>query len=1307
MAHHQGLILLSINNVLNDNILKERFNKNPEIEATDILLQEKMPINMIITKEKKEKITNLNEGLDTGYIQRVLSQKNRIVSDVHVLSNENYKITIDEKGQGKSEYNDILVNNYKETSDLRQGIFFYVKNIRNRKIIKPEENANVVFAPEQAIFSKQDGNLKLDLKVTIDPDKAIEIRRLEIENMGKATEILEIISEFEPVLSNAMQEYSHPAFNKLFMRLEEKDGYILLKRNFNRTGEELFLGTNLYTENEQIGDFEYETDKEKYYSRGVKDLPIEIEEEKHFSNDDKIAVDKIIAMKRTIRISSGEKMAISLIINVSKDRNEIIQNIEEIKSEEEIAKVFELAKLRNEEELKYLQISQSKLLDYQNMLKYIIKQNYLKNNKFSMEYRINDLWKYGISGDLPIVFVKIKTMEDVYVIEELIECFEYYRAKNIKIDLVIFNEENNVYEKYVRESIEEVISNKQLQFLLNSYGGIFLIDKGNSLKEEIESIKFKARVIIDSKKGGISTFLKENDEALKILNTSNVFRKIDSLPEQVNENEDNKNLEFENGYGGFSKNGKEYICILKKGNMLPAVWCNILANQFFGTVVSENLGGYTWHKNSRLNKLTAWNNNSLIDFPSEIFYLKDEDENYTWTLNHNVNPNSAKYTIVHGFGYTKLYNNIDNLIQKLEVYVPEKDGLKINKFKMKNTLNRKRKLKLVYYIKPVLGEDEIRTNGNIFISKLGNIILARNILAEEEFKDKIMYVSSNLKIRSFTGEKENFFKGDGIKFPNALFEGMNSKSGLCKNSCIGVEFEIELDAFEEKNFVIMLGEENNEIQIEKQIEYYSKQENNEKELEKVKEKWNDILGTLNIKTPSKELDFMVNGWLPYQTINSRLWGKTGYYQSGGAYGFRDQLQDCMGMKYIDKKFLKNQIVINAGHQFLEGDVLHWWHDETKKGIRTRISDDLLWLVYSVLDYIEYTGEYEFLDEEVEYLKGEKLKESENERYSVFYTSDIKESIYKHCIKSIDKVLEAGIENFPKIGTGDWNDGFDKLGSKGKGESIWLGFFLYDILNKFIPICKKKEDFEKVTIYEEVKEKLKRNLNTTGWDGRWYKRAITDDGQIIGSIDSKECRIDSLSQSWAVISGAGDNDKKFIAIESAENYLVDRENKIIKLFDPPFENGEINPGYIKDYLPGVRENGGQYTHAGIWLIIAEAMLGFGEKAVEFAELVCPINHTKTKEDCKVFKLEPYILPADVYSAKGLEGRGGWNWYTGASSWYYRAIIEFILGFKIKNNYIELEPCIPKTWKEFEIKYRYKTSVYWIKVKNKKRYKYRGK
>ena len=446
------------------------------------------------------------------------------------------------------------------------------------------------------------------------------------------------------------------------------------------------------------------------------------------------------------------------------------------------------------------------------------------------------------------------------------------------------------------------------------------------------------------------------------------------------------------------------------------------------------------------------------------------------------------------------------------------------------------------------------------------------------------------------------------------------------------------------------------------------------------------------------MNIMLNGWAIYQTIVSRLWARTGYYQSGGAIGFRDQLQDTLGLKYIAPELMKNQILIQARHQFIEGDVEHWWHEETKRGIRTRFSDDLLWLCYVVSEYIEYTGDKEFLNIEVPYLQGEPLEEGIDEKYDLYLESDIKGSIYEHCIKAIEKSLNFGENGLPKIGSGDWNDGLNTVGNKKKGESVWLGFFLYEILKRFIPICEEIDDHERTDKYDKIREKLKKALNSAGWDGRWFKRAFTDEGEPIGSIENEECRIDSISQSWGVISGAADNDKKYISMESLENHLIDKENGIIKLLDPPFNKTKMEPGYIKAYLPGVRENGGQYTHAAMWAIIAFTKLGFGDKALEYYRMINPIEHSRTKETALKYKVEPYVIPADIYGAEGMTGRGGWTWYTGSSSWFYKAGIENILGLNIKNNVLKLEPCIPRDWKEYIIKYRYKNSIYNIKVKN---------
>ena len=579
-----------------------------------------------------------------------------------------------------------------------------------------------------------------------------------------------------------------------------------------------------------------------------------------------------------------------------------------------------------------------------------------------------------------------------------------------------------------------------------------------------------------------------------------------------------------------------------------------------------------------------------------------------------------------------------------------------------------------------------------------NVVTAENLYTDN-FKGQIVYCGSSEKIKSFTGSKDDFIGQGKINKPKAINTvNLGNQSGLGENSCIAIELEIQLEGYESKELVLFLGEEENLLKAKDTAYKYSKISNVREELNQVKRFWYELLTRIQVKTPLESMNIMLNGWAIYQTIVSRLWARTGYYQSGGAIGFRDQLQDTLGLKYIAPELMKNQILIQTKHQFIEGDVEHWWHEETKRGIRTRFSDDLLWLCYVVSEYIEYTGDKEFLNIEVPYLQGEPLEEGIDEKYDLYLESDISGTIYEHCIKAIEKSLNFGENGLPKIGSGDWNDGLNTVGNKKKGESVWLGFFLYEILKRFIPICEEMDDHKRADKYDKIREKLKKALNSAGWDGRWFKRAFTDEGEPIGSIENEECRIDSISQSWGVISGAADNDKKYISMESLENHLIDKENGIIKLLDPPFNKTKMEPGYIKAYLPGVRENGGQYTHAAMWAIIAFTKLGFGDKALEYYRMINPIEHSRTKETALKYKVEPYVIPADIYGAEGMTGRGGWTWYTGSSSWFYKAGIENILGLNIKNNVLKLEPCIPRDWKEYIIKYRYKNSIYNIKVKN---------
>ena len=1307
MAHHQGLILLSINNLVNNKILINRFYENPEIEAIDILLQERMPQKAIVTKEKKEKVEKLKIKDYQNYSERVYTKVNKDIPISNVISNGTYTVLNLVDGRGYSKYKNIFINKFKETDDYNQGNFFYIRNLSNNQIInaslKEEEEGKIVFAPDCIKTIKTVGNIKLKTITVIAPDEPVEIRRLEITNEGDKTENLEIINYFEPVLSSKEQEYSHPAFNNLFVTYQqEENGAIIVKRKKRGFKEkDIYLGVNLYTENQTIGNLEFEINKERFFGQGnIYQIPEMIIKNKPFSNSLSQVTESVLATKRIIKLEAGKKAIIDLVICVSGNKEYVINMLNEYRNTNAITKVFELSRAKTEAESIYLGLKGKDIEKYQRMLSLLLFQNPMKyllsNDMPNRVYSQSDLWKFGISGDLPILLVKIRDINEKYILKDVLKAYEFFRNKNIKIELVILNREVNSYEHYLEHGIESEIQNRQLLYLKNTFGGIFTINENELEKEDTNLLEFRANLILDASLGNVETQLNDLEEEFlgRKINAKECRGRVPPLPATNDNietlNEDYTNLKYYNEYGGFSEDGFEYKFKVSDNQKLPTVWSTILANPEFGTIVTQNLGGFTWHKNSRLNRITAWNNTPSRDIPSEIIYLEDLENGKEWSLSQNISKNQ-EYHFSYGFGYVKLKTLKDEILHELEIFVPLQDNVKINILRLKNTSNEQKKLKVVYYIKPVLGEDEIKTSGYIKVEQKGNFVTAVNMYNNEVKNDEI-FITTNKKINAFTGDKNEFIGNMNLREPQKI---LGNSSGLYKKSCIAIEIETTLDAYESKNILLNLGvkKENENLN-----EDYRNIEKCEELLKETKQYWYELLNKVHVNTPVESINIMLNGWAAYQSIVSRLWAKSGYYQSGGAIGFRDQLQDTLGVKYIDINLMRKQILIAAKHQFIEGDVEHWWHEETGRGIRTRFSDDLLWLAYMVCEYIEYTGDISILDEEVSYLAGEILPDGIDEKYDKYEESDIKETIYNHCIRAIEKSLDFGENGLPKIGSGDWNDGLNTVGNNRKGESVWLGFFLYNILDRFIKICEIKQDTEKIKKYEEVKQNLKRALNTNGWDGRWFRRAYMDNGDPIGSIENEECRIDSISQSWGVISGAADNDKKYISMESLENLLVDKENGLIKLLDPPFEKTKIEPGYIKAYLPGVRENGGQYTHAAMWAIMAFAKLGFGDKATEYYTMINPIEHSRTKDSAKKYKVEPYVIPADIYEAKGLEGRGGWTWYTGSSSWFCKIGLENILGLNIKNEILTLNPCIPKDWKEYSIRYKFRNSIYNIKVKN---------
>ena len=1242
MAHHQALILLSINNLFNDDILVKRFNENPEIEAVDILLQEKMPEDMIITKEEKKKPEKIKYMDYESNATRVFNKINEKRNIINAIANDKYLIVMDQKGNGFSRLDDVLINRYKPLSDEIQGIVFYLKNIRNNKIwtsnymnyLPKPDKYEVSFSEDVSKIRRLDGSVETKLKVTVAPEEAVEIRNIELKNYGLEEETLEITTSLEPVLSKAIQDYAHPAFNNLFLTFEylEDENILVVKRRKHTAEEkEMYMAVTLYTNNETIGELEYEIDKEKFYGRGNLNLPKMVENSKPLSKSTNLVTDPIVAIKRTIKIQPEKTSNLSLIISVSEERKTAIQNVKEYSNEEKIKKTFELSKARVEAEARYLEIKHKDIENYQKMLGYILYQNPLKKlylNKLpEKDYSQENLWKYGISGDLPIVLLEMQEVNETYILEEILKAYEFYRSKNINIDLVILDKEENKYERYVKESIINGILNKNLSYMQNIRGGIFIIDD----LESKELLEYRANLIIDSSKGPLERQLKdieeEYEDTLKEIGYE-VPKKIILEEEKTASLLEAENLKYFNEYGGFSKDGKEYLIRVNKERRLPTVWSNVMANSNFGTLVTEAQGGFTWSKNSRLNRMSAWSNNQVIDNPSEVIYLKEETTGKTWSLGLNPMPDNNDYLVTYGFGYSKYSHTSMEIAQNLNIFVATENNVKINLLNLKNLSQNRKKVKLVYYIKPVLGEDEINSNGyiNLEFVKNSNTILVKNEISN---KNEYAYVSCSEEIESYTGSRK-FFIGNGtFNNPEALRKvSLNNENSLGIDNVIAIQINVELEAFESKDISFIFGMEEDKITSLDNSYRFAKISNCIDELDKVKKYWSNLLGRLQVKTPIESFNILLNGWLAYQAIVCRLWGRSGFYQSGGAFGYRDQLQDTLGIKYLDAEFMKKQIIKHAAHQFIEGDVEHWWHEENRKGIRTRFSDDLLWLVYLTAEYINQTGDYTILDIQVPYVQGAILEEGVDERYDLYEESNIKESIYEHCIRAIEKSMNFGEHGLPKMGSGDWNDSMSTVGNKGKGESVWLGFFLYDILNKFIPIMEaKKEKIEKtqqivkqeerkqekqqenqqknqqerqqenkqeiadkeemitkeqklsetIIRYKQTTEKLKKALNTAGWDGRWYKRAYTDYGEELGSLQNEECRIDGISQSWATISKAGDNDKKFISMESLENHLIDRENGIIKLLDPQFEKSKLEPGYIKAYLPGTRENGGQYTH----------------------------------------------------------------------------------------------------------------------------------
>ncbi|MBZ2174133.1 hypothetical protein K8M07_02615 [Schnuerera sp. xch1] len=1310
MSHHQGMILAAINNFINNDILVERFHRDPQMKCGELLLQERIPLNPVITKEREDlQEVDISNKRKDNWQKKVYSKEQLTEIKCHLLSSGTYTLMITNRGEGFSKNENLFINRWRKDYLLNPyGQFVYIKDIKNNNlwsatyapVYKEPDFYNVEFSNYKASFRRKDGEIETKMDIYLLPEELGEIRRIRLINDGEEEALLETISYFEVVGEMLNSDLAHPVFSNLFIRteaLEENEGLLACRRKREDKQQDNWIlhGVKVFEYGEEK--FQYETSRFNFVDRGNKlSNPGAII--KGLTNTTGVVLDPIMSIAKKLRIPPKKKADIYYLTSIAHSKNEAYNILNKYDNKDNIKVAIDLSKTKSQTEMGYLNLSHSNIKPYEELLPNLF---YLEDNikyKYDSILKQNikgkeGLWSKGISGDNPIILVIVKSMEGITNLTKIINAHEYWSYKGLIIDLVVVNEDESAYYQPLYENIREEIYDRRGN-VVGEPGGIFIINK-NTLLDEDESLLYKyATIIIEAEEGFIN---KKSDK------TDIPYKQFNKQKQKYSLKEIDVDLNYFNEYGGFSKDGREYVIKLSKDLNTPLPWANVIANKKFGFVITELGTGFTWSRNSRENKLTPWYNDPIMNNPGEVIYLRDNETGEIWNITPKPIRDDNDYIVTHGLGYTEFYHHNNGIEQKLITFTPTEDNIKINLIKLNNLSNNDKNISLYYYIRPVLGVSDEETENLLETDIDEDIFIVKNS-TNSEFENSTLFLSASEEIQSYTGDRKEFLGAiPNYEEPEGIRrERLSNTVGLGYNPCSAIEIKINIPVNEKKEVVFLLGEQTDIESGCNLINKYKDIQISKNSLQKVKEFWEKTLSTIQIQTPDDTMNYMMNNWLMYQTIVCRIWARAGFYQVGGAFGARDQMQDVINAIYHIPEMTRKQIIRNCAHQYREGDIQHWWHpipgSEAHKGIRSKYSDDSLWLPLGVAKYIKVTGDDGVLQEKVPFIESPALEETEEERYEVPDISSDIGTVYEHCIRAIDRSLRFGDKNIPLMSGGDWNDGMNKVGYKGRGESVWLGWFLATVLKNFIPVCEIMGDSNRVDRYESIISQLKEALEKNAWDGEWYKRAFFDDGTPLGSKENSECIIDSIAQSWSVISELGDDKRTRTALKSVEKHLINEKEGIISLLTPAFDNTEHNPGYIKSYVPGVRENGGQYTHAATWVIKAFAMLGEGDKAYNLFRLINPINHSRTSIESVKYKVEPYVLAADVYTNPQHLGRGGWTWYTGSSGWMFRVGLEDILGFKIEEGKLFINPCIPKGWKGFKMKYKYKNTTYNIEIRN---------
>ncbi|WEG14527.1 glucoamylase family protein [Pullulanibacillus sp. KACC 23026] len=1315
MAHHQGMSMLTLCNLLANDIMINRFHSDARICTTDMLLQERLPDKAALIEEPigiYKKFTSFEEHFDS--LERNFYEPT-LLPEVNILSNGRMTSINTNNGTGMLTWNGIAVTRWREDPVVdTSGMMIYIHEFPSEETWSTSrfpcnaiQDTKAVFRLDKTSYEGEYQGISSNLEITISPNVDAEIRRLQLVNNSDQDRVLEVTTFLELAMANPSAVNAHPAFNKLFIETshDAASQCLLAKRRPREDKEqETWAVHTVYVDTHEVGDYEFETDRAKFIGRGysLKEPKALFSRLRGLTGS---VVDPAFVMRRRIQLAPKESATVYIVTGVAESRDKALDIIHQLSEPKQSDNAFHLALVRSQIDLRHLHLTPEQAMEAYLLAGRLLftppltslRQEAIEHNRLGQ----SALWPYGVSGDVPIVVVTIKNMADLPFVLLITRQHQYLCMLGLEIDLVVLDETIGGYQDQLMNRLRDEMTAIGIGQMKRMIGL-----KASQLDENVRTLlKAVARVWLRAGGPSLKAQLHVEPMTLKPLKRQpaatqkGIQKQLATSITPIGE--------FFNGWGGFIEDGQAYQLFVQNGSYLPRPWSNILANPRFGCLITDFGTGYSWWHNSRECKLTPWTNDPVLDQPGECLYLRDLVTGKVWSATPKPAGAELTYKVTHGKGFSRFEQLDGEITHTMDTVVPLDDTLKVVQLRIRNSSKVQKQISITYYAEWVLGVTREAQAPFIVTEwdKDHKALLAHNAY-QETFSDAVSFMHISIpgskdpseQLYSWTGNRAEFIgHGGSLESPAALFEkGLSNRTGSFSNTCGAIQTVVEIPPEDEITVTILFGCAASKSEVYSLIGQYGRPSSFNDTLTSVKRYWQNILGQVQVKSPDRSMDIMMNGWLLYQTLACRLWARTAFYQAGGAFGFRDQLQDSLAFLHADPSITRKQILINAAHQYQEGDVQHWWHEETHKGIRTKFSDDLLWLPYTVSRYLEQTGDYEILKENVPFIKSDVLKDEELERYEDTVVSEEKGTVLEHCLRAIRHSLKFGEHGIPLMGIGDWNDGMSRIGAQGRGESVWLGWFLLEILNRFIRLEGDILSPNEIEQFEETARQLENNLNHNAWDGSWFRRAFTDAGTWIGTNRNKECRIDAIAQSWSVLSKGTSEDRQSRAMASFDRELVDRDLSLAKLLTKPFNETSPSPGYIQGYPPGIRENGGQYTHGVIWGIVAWAMLNRRDKAFELFSMLNPITHTRNFRDVQTYENEPYVMSADVYTATPHQGRAGWSWYTGAAGWMYQAGLEYVLGVKLQGDQLYIQPCVPAEWDSYTIDYKYRKTTYSLKV-----------